>query len=86
MCDETQKILIHFTFLSNSVRCMILVQLFLRKGLINMLYALLGDLHSNIEDTKAVLNHIQQTANDAEIIGLGDLYECIVSKKGTVCD
>ncbi|MGE7092293.1 metallophosphoesterase family protein [Lysinibacillus sp. NPDC048646] len=46
-----------------------------------MLYALLGDLHSNIEDTKAVLTHIQQTANDAEIIGLGDLYECIVSKK-----
>ncbi|WP_155593521.1 metallophosphoesterase family protein [Lysinibacillus cavernae] len=46
-----------------------------------MLYALLGDLHSNIEDTKAVLAHIQQTAMEAKIIGLGDLYECTVSKK-----
>lgn len=46
-----------------------------------MLYALLGDLHSNIEDTKAVLAHIQQTAEEAKIIGLGDLYECTVSKK-----
>ena len=46
-----------------------------------MLYALLGDLHSNIEDTQAVLNHIQQTAEEAKIIGLGDLYECTVSKK-----
>ena len=51
------------------------------KGLIMMIYALLGDLHSTIEDTKAVLAHIQQTANDAVIIGLGDLYECTVSKK-----
>jgi len=49
--------------------------------MIRMLYALLGDLHSNIADTKAVLAHIQQTAKDAEIIGLGDLYECTVSKK-----
>jgi len=46
-----------------------------------MLYALLGDLHSNIEDTKAVLTHIQQTAKEAKIIGLGDLYECTISKK-----
>ncbi|MEK5233355.1 metallophosphoesterase family protein [Lysinibacillus sp. FSL K6-0232] len=46
-----------------------------------MLYALLGDLHSNIEDTKAVLAHIQETAGEATIIGLGDLYECTVSKK-----
>jgi len=45
-----------------------------------MLYALLGDLHSNIEDTKAVLAHIQQTAEEAKIIGLGDLYECTVRK------
>lgn len=51
------------------------------KGMIIMLYALLGDLHSNIDDTKAVLAQIQQTAKDAEIIGLGDLYECTVSKK-----
>ncbi len=46
-----------------------------------MLYALLGDLHSNIEDTEAVLAHIQQTAKEAKVIGLGDLYECTVSKK-----
>lgn len=46
-----------------------------------MLYALLGDLHSNIEDTKAVLAHIQHTAKDAKVLGLGDLYECTVSKK-----
>ncbi|MFJ7952054.1 metallophosphoesterase family protein [Lysinibacillus sp. NPDC096418] len=46
-----------------------------------MIYALLGDLHSSIEDTKTVLAQIQQTASDAEIIGLGDLYECTVSKK-----
>jgi len=35
-----------------------------------MLYALLGDLHSNIEDTKAVLAHIQQTAKDARVLGI----------------
>ncbi|MGN4127471.1 metallophosphoesterase family protein [Lysinibacillus sphaericus] len=46
-----------------------------------MLYALLGDLHSSIEDTKAVLAHIKERAKNAEVIGLGDLYECIVSKK-----
>lgn len=59
---------------------MIVVHIF-RKGMVKMLYALLGDLHSNIEDTKAVLAHIQQTAKDARILGLGDLYECTVSKK-----
>jgi len=59
---------------------MIVVHIF-RKGMVKMLYALLGDLHSNIEDTKAVLTHIQQTAKEAKIIGLGDLYECTVSKK-----
>ena len=46
-----------------------------------MIYALIGDLHSSIEDTKAVLTHIEQTARNAKIIGLGDLYECSVSKK-----
>lgn len=46
-----------------------------------MKYALLGDLHSNIEDTKAVLNHIQQQAPNATILGLGDLYECTIGKK-----
>ena len=46
-----------------------------------MKYALLGDLHSSVDDTKAVLKHIEQTAPDARIIGLGDLYECLVGEK-----
>ncbi|MFC7687284.1 metallophosphoesterase family protein [Ureibacillus sp. GCM10028918] len=46
-----------------------------------MRYAFLGDLHSSIEDTKAVLQHIQEVAPDALLIGLGDLYECKIGKK-----
>lgn len=46
-----------------------------------MRYAFLGDLHSSINDTKAVLQHIQETAPDAVVIGLGDLYECTIGKK-----
>jgi len=46
-----------------------------------MRYALLGDLHSNIDDTKAVLQHIQEIAPNAVLIGLGDLYECTIGKK-----
>ena len=46
-----------------------------------MRYALLGDLHSNIDDTKAVLEHMQEFAPDAVLIGLGDLYECTIGKK-----
>jgi predicted phosphodiesterase len=46
-----------------------------------MRYALLGDLHSNIEDTKAVLLHIEEIAPDSKRIGLGDLYECTIGKK-----
>ncbi|WP_040758154.1 metallophosphoesterase family protein [Sporosarcina newyorkensis] len=46
-----------------------------------MQYALLGDIHSSIEDLKAVLGQISIEASRAEIIGLGDLYECTVSKK-----
>ncbi|OXS76711.1 metallophosphoesterase family protein [Domibacillus enclensis] len=46
-----------------------------------MKYALLGDLHSSIEDTKAVLHHIHRCAPGADIIGLGDLYECTVGKR-----
>lgn len=46
-----------------------------------MKYAFLGDLHSNIEDTKAVLNHIKETAPNAIVYGLGDLYECKIGKK-----
>lgn len=46
-----------------------------------MNYALISDLHSNIEDTKAVLAHITQKAPAATIVGLGDLFECKVSKR-----
>lgn len=46
-----------------------------------MLYALLGDLHSNIEDTKAVLAHIQQTAEEATIIGLGIYMNALLVRK-----
>lgn len=46
-----------------------------------MKYALIGDLHSCFEDTNAVLQHINQTAEDATIIGLGDLFECKIGKK-----
>ncbi len=46
-----------------------------------MKYALLGDLHSNIDDTKAVLQHIAEIAPDSILIGLGDLYECLIGKK-----
>lgn len=46
-----------------------------------MRYALIGDLHSNSEDTIAVLNHIKSMQQSLEIIALGDLFECTVSKK-----
>ena len=46
-----------------------------------MKYAILSDLHSHYKKTKKVLNHIQQVAPNAEIIGLGDLFECKIGKK-----
>lgn len=46
-----------------------------------MKYALIGDLHSNIEDTTAVLNHINSLGIPLQIIALGDLYECKISQK-----
>ncbi|WP_194841614.1 metallophosphoesterase family protein [Sporosarcina obsidiansis] len=46
-----------------------------------MQYALLGDIHSSIDDLQAVLNHISNESPHAELIGTGDLYECTVSKK-----
>ena len=46
-----------------------------------MKYAIFGDLHSNIDDTKAVLKHINQLAPDAIKVCLGDLYECTISGK-----
>ncbi|RSK24820.1 metallophosphoesterase family protein [Bhargavaea beijingensis] len=46
-----------------------------------MKYALLGDIHSSVEDLKDVLYDIKKQAPDAELIGTGDLFECIISKK-----
>lgn len=46
-----------------------------------MRYALLGDIHSSIEDLKKVRLHIKQIAPDAKLIGTGDLFECTISKK-----
>lgn len=46
-----------------------------------MQYAILGDLHSSVADTKAVLEDIDANAKNATIIGLGDLYECKIGKK-----
>ena len=41
--------------------------------------AIFGDLHSNIDDTKAVLSHINQVEPNAIKVCLGDLYECTIS-------
>lgn len=46
-----------------------------------MQYALLGDLHCHYDHTKSVLLHMGAIAPDAQIIGLGDLYECKIGKK-----
>lgn len=46
-----------------------------------MKYALIGDLHSNVEDTISVLKHIDSLDEPLQIIGLGDLFECKISKK-----
>lgn len=45
-----------------------------------MKYALLGDLHSSIEDTLAVLDQISNMQVD-KTYGLGDLFECKIGKK-----
>ncbi|WP_158232541.1 metallophosphoesterase [Sporosarcina sp. P13] len=46
-----------------------------------MQYALLGDIHSSLDDLTAVLEQISSEAPGAVLIGTGDLYECTVSKK-----
>lgn len=51
-----------------------------------MRYALLGDLHSSIEDLEKVLEHIRLVASDAEVVGLGDLFECTIGKKRAVSE
>ena len=46
-----------------------------------MQYAILGDLHSSVSDTKAVLADIRANTKNATVVGLGDLYECKIGKK-----
>lgn len=46
-----------------------------------MKYALIGDIHSNIADLKAVYTHIQSVDPNLTIVGMGDLYECLIGKK-----
>ena len=54
---------------------------FRERTVIIMQYAILGDLHSSVDDTKAVLRNIHENAENATILGLGDLYECKIGKK-----
>ncbi|MEK5037981.1 metallophosphoesterase family protein [Sporosarcina sp. FSL K6-3457] len=46
-----------------------------------MLYAVLGDIHSSKNDLEKVLADIIDKAPEAELVGTGDLFECIISKK-----
>lgn len=46
-----------------------------------MQYAIIGDIHSSKEDLEKVLAQIEEIAPVAKVIGTGDLFECIVSKK-----
>lgn len=46
-----------------------------------MKYALIGDIHSNIADLQAVYANIQSVDPNLSIIGMGDLYECLIGKK-----
>jgi len=46
-----------------------------------MIYAILGDLHSDYKRTKYVKKYIKKKYPLAEIVGLGDLYECKIGKK-----
>ena len=46
-----------------------------------MLYALLGDIHSSKNDLEQVLADILNKAPEAELVGTGDLFECVISKK-----
>ncbi len=44
-------------------------------------YAILGDIHSAKEDLEKVLANITEIAPEAIKIGLGDLFECTISKR-----
>ncbi len=46
-----------------------------------MHYALLGDIHSSKNDLEQVLADILNKAPEAELVGTGDLFECVISKK-----
>ncbi|WP_318617437.1 metallophosphoesterase family protein [Sporosarcina sp. YIM B06819] len=46
-----------------------------------MRYALLGDIHSSKNDLEKVLADILDKAPEAELVGTGDLFECVISKK-----
>lgn len=46
-----------------------------------MKYAIIGDIHSSKGDLEAVLSHIKEQAPEAVLIGTGDLFECIISKR-----
>ena len=46
-----------------------------------MKFAIIGDLHSAIYETKAVLNDIKKLGLEQHIIGLGDLFECKIGKR-----
>ena len=46
-----------------------------------MKYAIIGDLHSAIDETKAVLKDIKKLGLEQHIIGLGDLFECKIGKR-----
>lgn len=46
-----------------------------------MQYAIIGDVHSSKKDLADVLTHINERAPEAVLIGTGDLFECIISKR-----
>ncbi|WP_432355164.1 metallophosphoesterase family protein [Sporosarcina sp. A2] len=46
-----------------------------------MKYAFVSDIHSSMEELKLVLQQIDSTAPESEIIGVGDLFECTIGKK-----
>lgn len=46
-----------------------------------MKYALIGDIHSNIDDLEAVFKQIYSMEETPMIIGMGDLFECTIGKK-----
>lgn len=46
-----------------------------------MIYAIIGDLHSDYKRTKYVKKFIKKNYPLAKTMGLGDLYECKIGKK-----